>query len=684
MERTTFLEHYRISNEYDGSAIELARTGSAITYRAADLRSGALVALTLLPIASVDTAVRERFEEQARASEQLDHINIARIFAFGIVDDQFAFVQEYPQGETVESWIGEHGPMPPDAVLRVALQVVSALSAGSFYGLTHPAIQPSNLMIVAGKTAEGGWPRVKLMNFGLAGLKLAPAEPGKHAVVSEFASPEQLQQGTTDFRSEIYSLGATMCFILTGAFYSAEPRSLQTRRFARPLRNLIAPMLHQNPDERPQDPVLVAQALRSCLQRVERRQALAQRFGIPFVAVKARRAKPRPHPVPVPLEADMVSGPAPIAVPVPGTVLPIPITARPRSWLLRRAVAVAALLLVLATAAALLLPAPVSMILHRNRDKAPIGVPVGIPESSAMAMAQNSSSATAPVPAAPPVQSPPGNLSSPSSSVPIENKVVGNASQTVSPGQTTGQPAPASSPAVANRNENAAAVAHQPVAQTSPVVNQPTASAQQNAPTFTQQTQSGGAEASPSTSRSTVAADAATPPAAPAEGPQTVWEREAGAKQNFATRKANDDGDGASASAPEQRDENATSKSNVASSKSRSKPKEVASNTRRSATTRYDRSRTLQVPPDQEDRYQPPYQPYREDQRPRPRRALPGGSFRAQVVGTTPEGDLILRLPSGEIVVAPPRHRPRRILVERPGIPMPPPPQYLPAYPSGD
>jgi hypothetical protein len=92
----------------------------------------------------------------------------------------------------------------------------------------------------------------------------------------------------------------------------------------------------------------------------------------------------------------------------------------------------------------------------------------------------------------------------------------------------------------------------------------------------------------------------------------------------------------------------------------------------------------LQMPPDQADRYQPPYQPYSGDQRPPPRRALPGGSFRARVVGTTPDGDLILRLPSGEIAIVPPRHRPRRILVERPGIPMPPPPQYLPGYPSDD
>jgi len=677
MERTTFLEYYRISNGYNGSPTELGRVGPAVIYKASDLRSGARVALTLLPIASVDPAARESFEEQARAAQQLDHLSIAKTTAFGVVDDQFVLVSEYPQGETVETWTAAHGPMPPDAVLRIALQVVSALTAASFYGLVHPAVQPSNLVIVPGGTAEGGWPHVKLVDFGLAGLKLAP---GEEAATSEFASPEQLERGTADFRSEIYSLGATMCFLLTGAFYSAEPRSRQTRRFARPLRNLITPMLRQNPDQRPQDPVLFTQAVRACLQKVERRQALARTLGIPFVVVKAGRARHRPKPIPAPLvKADVVSGPAPIA--------PLAVTRRSRPHFFGRAVAVAALLLVLATAAAFLLPAPVGMILHRSRDKE-IGVPVGIPESSAMAMAQNNSSATAPMSSPLAVPSVARQVPSPTSPAPVENKVVANTAQAVSPGQTTGRPAPVSSPVVASRNESVAAVANPPVSQPSPVVNQPTASAQQNAPTFAEDAQSSGAGASPSPSRRIAAADSATRPAAPAEGPETVWEREGGVKQKIATRKATDEADAASgsasASAAAEAGEKTTKQSSTASSKSRAKPKGVASNTRRSETTRYGRLRSQQVPPDQEDQYRAPFQPYQEDQTPRVRRALPvpEGSFRARVVGTTPGGNLILRLPSGEIAIVPPRHRPRRIFIERPTFFAPPPqPGFVPPFP---
>src|SRR2546430_1175765 len=150
MERTTFLDHYRISTEYDGSPMEIGRVGPAVIYRASDLRSDAYVALTLLPIASIDLEARESFEQQARVAQELDHLSIAKTTAFGVVDDRFVLASEYPFGETVKTWIAAHGPMPPDAVLRIALQVVSALSAARFHGLTHPAIQPSNHVIGPG------------------------------------------------------------------------------------------------------------------------------------------------------------------------------------------------------------------------------------------------------------------------------------------------------------------------------------------------------------------------------------------------------------------------------------------------------------------------------------------------------------------------------------------------------
>src|SRR6266496_1418473 len=246
MERKTFLEHYCTSLSSEAAPRELKRTGAVVTYKAIDERSGDAVALTLIPIASIDPATREQFEEQARAAQKVRHINIAKVFDFGREEDDFVYVSELLQGEPLASWIEEHGPMPADAVLRVAEQIVSALSTASFHKLTHCAIQPSNLMIVPGSTPEGGWPFVKLMNFGLAGLKIEPDGAGEReesfSVAQPFASPEQLQHGTVDFRSDVYSLGATMYFLLTGSAPPTDLRRQQLKVFPKALRNLLGKM----------------------------------------------------------------------------------------------------------------------------------------------------------------------------------------------------------------------------------------------------------------------------------------------------------------------------------------------------------------------------------------------------------------------------------------------------------
>src|SRR6266699_4196248 len=170
MERTTLLEHYRVCLGYDGTPNELGRDGGAVAYEAVDERCSEPVVLTLVPVDSIDPAVREQFEEQARAVQRLRHVNIAKVFDFGREGEDYVYASERLPGETLAAWVAQHGPMAADATLRVAEQIVSVLSAASFHKLPYPPVEPAYIFVVPGQTPEGGWPLVKLTNFGLAGL----------------------------------------------------------------------------------------------------------------------------------------------------------------------------------------------------------------------------------------------------------------------------------------------------------------------------------------------------------------------------------------------------------------------------------------------------------------------------------------------------------------------------------
>jgi hypothetical protein len=370
MAETIYFGHYRVCTNDQGAPEEVSRSGAAINNKAVDLRSGELVMLQLIPLAAIDPSTREQFEQRAHTVEKLDHINIARIYETGVEDDRFVMASEYLAGETADSWVITHGPIAPDAVFRVALQVVRAIAAAAFHGLTHRAIQPSNLMLLSDAAPEGGWPLVKLLNFGIAGLELhSESDEARELAPSlplQFASPEQLRGGEIDFRSEVYSLGATMCFLLAGAVplaasgksVRARLRSLpELRRTPRRFRKLLGQMLEENPNQRPQDPVALEKEIQKALG-----VALP---GQPIVRALTPVAPVLPEPPP--------EGPAPVA----------------QVW--RGVLAVAALLLI-GGMVAVLLSSNAMPWRHRRSD---MGKPVGVPERSTSAAAQPNTSTVA-------------------------------------------------------------------------------------------------------------------------------------------------------------------------------------------------------------------------------------------------------------------------------------------------
>jgi Protein kinase domain len=354
MERTTFLKNYRIRLQYDGTPYEPNSSGPRTSYEAVDERTGEPVSITLIPTDSIDPAEREGFEEHVSSAQKLHHVNIAKVFDFGREGDDYVYVSEQLAGETLASWVRSHGPMPPDAALRVGEQVVSVLSSAGFHKLPYPPIQPPDVMLVPGQTAEGTWPLVKVTNFGLPTLVARPepqiieSDSLNKSVGEKGVNGQQFDLPTTDIRSEIYSLGVTLYFLLTGVALSAEAlqHGPKLSGFPKPLRVLLGRLLHRNPDQRPKDLLLVMEMIRESLGKIERRRALSDRYGIPLK-----------------------------------TTVPQPRKTRPR-FLARTAVVVGVLLLLAAAIAPLVFPDSIGKLVRDIRKPRQVGVLVGVPDSS--------------------------------------------------------------------------------------------------------------------------------------------------------------------------------------------------------------------------------------------------------------------------------------------------------------
>lgn len=308
---TRSYQHYEILTRPDGSRWELGRGAMGVTYKARDVNLNTPVALKIINARfSARSDARRRFLREAQAAAQLRHPNVASVFHFGTINtlpdpigaastpEDYAdagdcfYAMEFIEGETLEARLRRTGPLPPVIALEIGLQVARALAAAEKRGLVHRDLKPSNIMLADeeeilspnNRPNRSGEAWVKVIDFGLA--KLAQEEkdssgPGHFFGTLAFASPEQIQTRALDGRSDIYSLGATLWFALTGKVPcprkengAADARSktnaplpvvqLTERGIPAPVIALLRSTLASNPRDRPRSAVELGQALQRC------------------------------------------------------------------------------------------------------------------------------------------------------------------------------------------------------------------------------------------------------------------------------------------------------------------------------------------------------------------------------------------------------------------------------------
>src|SRR6266446_4417909 len=217
-------DHFEVEVGADGFPIELGSGAIAITYRARDTVLNSVVALKVIDrkVAKMP-GVRSRFLREARAAAQIRHPNVARVSHYGEQDGECFYVMELVEGETLEANVRREGPMPLAVALEVIEQTARALAAAEACGVVHRDIKPSNIML---ESDPGGCaPIVKVIDYGIAKILSPETERGVEQTragfigTPAFASPEQFapsEQMKIDTRSDIYSLGVTFWYLLSG------------------------------------------------------------------------------------------------------------------------------------------------------------------------------------------------------------------------------------------------------------------------------------------------------------------------------------------------------------------------------------------------------------------------------------------------------------------------------------
>ena len=274
--------------------------GMGAVFRARDEQLDRTVAVKVIPFVANDPDLRRRFRNEAQSAAKLDHPKIARVFDVGSQGDWHYIVFEYISGINIRDLVLRQGVLTIDEAVFYTCQLAEAIQHASDRGIVHRDIKPSNILMV---TDEG----VRLVDMGLArsaSLDLSEDMTASGVTLGTFdyISPEQAKDPRdADLRSDLYSLGCTLYFMLTGtppfpggtmlqkllSHGNTPPPDIQSARpdVSDSLKVVIEKMLAKRPVDRYQ----TAHDLIADLQEVARRDDLTKTITLsPSLVIQSK------------------------------------------------------------------------------------------------------------------------------------------------------------------------------------------------------------------------------------------------------------------------------------------------------------------------------------------------------------------------------------------------------------
>ena len=251
----TEIQNYRILQK-------LGEGGMGVVYKAVDTSLDRVVAIKALNAELAgNPELEQRFRNEAKAQANLNHPNLATIFAFFVNGGRPWMVLEFIEGETLEQTIFRRGPIPSQESVPLFRQALLGLGYAHRMGIVHRDIKPSNLMVNQQGT-------VKVMDFGIAKVmgSRGMTRTGTHMGTAFYMSPEQVLNRGVDIRSDVYSLGITLYELLSGRvpFESDSDYEIMTAHVNTPpplpsrfypyipkgIENAVLKAVAKNPDDR--------------------------------------------------------------------------------------------------------------------------------------------------------------------------------------------------------------------------------------------------------------------------------------------------------------------------------------------------------------------------------------------------------------------------------------------------